>query len=99
MITDEKLAANDTDHYKACRVKLTKMIATEEVKEDILDEILQLPDAKSPQLHFYPIVRDHLLKEIQKDCPVDLLRPRNHKIIRDLFDSVSSKLSKEVKVL
>ena len=97
LITDEELAANDSDHYNACKVKLTKMIATEEVKEDILDEILQLQDAKSPQQQFYSTVRDHLLKDVRNDCPVDLLRPRNHKVIRGLFDSVSTKLSKEVK--
>jgi len=38
VITDGGLAVSDSDYYKA---KLTEMIATEEVKEDVLDEILQ----------------------------------------------------------
>lgn len=94
VITDGGLAVSDSDYYKA---KLTEMIATEEVKEDVLDEILQLPDAKRPQEQFYLTVRDHLLKHIRSHCPINLLKPRKHKEIRHLFDSVSEKLSKEVK--
>jgi len=94
VITDGGLAVSDSDYYKA---KLTEMIATEEVKEDVLDEILQLPDAKCPEKQFYLTVRDHLLKHIRSHCPINLLKPRKHKEIRHLFDSVSEKLSKEVK--
>ena len=73
------------------------MIATEEVKEDLLDEILQLPDAKCRQQQFYPTVRDHLLEHVHSDCPVGLLKPQNHKEIKSLFDSVAKEPSKEVK--
>ena len=90
----------ENDSYKACRVELTKMIATAEVREDVLDKILKLPDSKGPQVELFQVVRDYLLKDIQSVCPVEMLRPlRNHKEVKSLFESVSGEVCKEVKAV
>ena len=96
-IDREKL---ENDSYKACRVELTKMITTAEVREDVLDKILKLPDSKGSQVELFQVVRDYLLKDIQSVCPVEMLRPlRNHKEVKSLFKSVSGEVCKEVKAV
>ena len=74
------------------------MITTAEMREDVLDKILKLPDSKSSQVELFQVVRDYLLKEIRSVCPVEMLRPlRNHKEVKSLFDSVSGEVCKEVR--
>ena len=76
------------------------MITTAEVREEVLDNILKLPDAKNSQVELFQVVRDYLLKDIQRVCPVEMLRPlRNHEEVMSLFESVSEEVSKEVKAV
>ena len=98
LFIDQEKLASDNDSYKACRVELTKMIATAEVREDVLDNILKLPDAKNPQVELFQVVREYLLEEIRSVCPVEMLRPlKNHKEVKFLFESVSQEVCKEVR--
>lgn len=76
------------------------MIATAEVREDVLDNILKLPDAKNPQVELFQVVRQYLLEEIRSVCPVEMLRPlKNHKEVKFLFESVSQEVCKEVRTV
>ena len=76
------------------------MITTTEVREDVLDNILKLPDPKSSLVEVFHLVRDYLLKDIQSVCPVEMLRPLgNHKEVKSLFESVSREVCKEVKAV
>ena len=76
------------------------MITTAEVREEVLDNILKLPDAKNSQVELFQVVRDYLLEDIQSVCPVEMLRPlRNHKEVKSLFESVVTEVSKEVKAV
>ena len=76
------------------------MIATAEVREVVLDNILKFPDAKNPQVELFQVVREYLLEEIRSVCPVEMLRPlQNHKEVKFLFESVSQEVCKEVKTV